>query len=397
MYFRLMGMLTAFGSLAFASPTAMRCYADAPPEVAWRRVVDTIEDDAVLGVAVDGDDNVYVTGFTESDLAATNVGRSDVFISKYTAFGSELWTRQYGSSSFDDGADVAWDGGTTIYVAGDWQQWTYHLTRVDLDGNVLWTKQPIDLAGQENLVGKLAIAGDGSVYTASVYGPLIKHNENGEPDWTVNLRGGQGLAVDSQNVYVTGATEESGYAAQVSPSGETLWTAQFTGQGNAAAYSTHDDSLYVGGRAGSMALLRKYDSDGSLTWMREFAGVGGETQFAEINDVAIDSNGNVYVTGHTYGDLEHMNEGYADVFLRKYDPIGNVIWTWQYGDEFQNYGMSIAIGSGDRIFLGVTHNTSGPQHGEVIAFVPEPPAMTLCLMAACAALASWSRRTSRAK
>ena len=37
------------------------------------------------------------------------------------------------------------------------------------------------------------------------------------------------------------------------------------------------------------------------------------------NEIAIDSNNNIYITGHTQGDLDgNTNQGSYDVFLTKY-------------------------------------------------------------------------------
>ena len=68
------------------------------------------------------------------------------------------------------------------------------------------------------------------------------------------------------------------------------------------------------------AFLTKYDSSGVRQWTR-FIGTSG-TDWGQAVDV--DSAGNIYVTGSVSGsfDVKTYNGG-KDVFLAKYDSIGN--------------------------------------------------------------------------
>ncbi len=71
------------------------------------------------GIAVDSAGNFYVTGYTTGDLGSANLGSgSDAFLRKYTSAGTVLWTRQFGTSSNDEGNAVRIDDNNNIYVAG---------------------------------------------------------------------------------------------------------------------------------------------------------------------------------------------------------------------------------------------------------------------------------------
>jgi hypothetical protein len=64
-------------------------------------------------VSVDAQRNVYVAGQTGSTLPGqTSAGSSDAFLRKYDSAGTELWTRQFGTS----GPDVALS--TSVDAAG---------------------------------------------------------------------------------------------------------------------------------------------------------------------------------------------------------------------------------------------------------------------------------------
>jgi hypothetical protein len=61
---------------------------------AWNATFGTSETEFGLGTAVDGDENVYMTGFTRGNLTGTNAGDYDVFVVKFSANGTRVWTRQ---------------------------------------------------------------------------------------------------------------------------------------------------------------------------------------------------------------------------------------------------------------------------------------------------------------
>jgi len=78
--------------------------------------------------------------------------------------------------------------------------------------------------------------------------------------------------------------------------------------------------------------------------------------------VAVDSGGNVYVTGSTDGGLDgNTNAGLFDIFLGKYDSAGAKQWTRQLGTTANDYGMEVAVDSGGKVY--VTGYTGGGLDG----------------------------------
>ena len=67
----------------------------------------------------------------------------------------------------------------------------------------------------------------------------------------------------------------------------------------------------------------KYDSEGNELWVARYDGPASYDE--EPQDIAVDSSGNVYVTGYSYGD--DMSQDYATV---KYDSEGNELWVARY-------------------------------------------------------------------
>ena len=82
-----------------------------------------------IALAVDSQDNVYLTGSTQSNTvsltARTNSFASqaprqqEAYVIKYNALGKRLWARTIGGSGLDVGKAVAVDTDDNLYVAGD--------------------------------------------------------------------------------------------------------------------------------------------------------------------------------------------------------------------------------------------------------------------------------------
>jgi uncharacterized delta-60 repeat protein len=78
--------------------------------------------------------------------------------------------------------------------------------------------------------------------------------------------------------------------------------------------------------------------------------------------VAVDSSGNIYVTGYTDGGLdENSSSGKQDFFLTKYNSSGTKEWTKQQGSSADDFGNGVAVDSSDNIY--VTGATYGKLHG----------------------------------
>src|SRR2546426_439575 len=103
-----------------------------------------------VGIALDAS-GVYVSGSISGALPGqTSAGSGDAFLRKYDASGNVLWTRQFGSSDFDQADNVAVDA-SGAYVAGvtagafpgqtSAGSADAFVIKYDTSGNDLWTRQ----------------------------------------------------------------------------------------------------------------------------------------------------------------------------------------------------------------------------------------------------------------
>jgi hypothetical protein len=84
----------------------------------WTRQFGTSAFEEILGVSADGLGNVYVTGETLGSLAGLLSGTTDGFVRKYDDAGNELWTRQFGSDGSDDSRGISVDGLGNVFISG---------------------------------------------------------------------------------------------------------------------------------------------------------------------------------------------------------------------------------------------------------------------------------------
>ncbi len=204
-----------------------------------------------------------------------------------------------------------------------------------------------------------------------------------------------GVATDSSgNVYVTGGTKggldgntSAGntdlFVVKYNSSGTKQWTKQLGSSGLDSANGITIDSsgnVYVTGMtfggldwntsAGANDLfVVKYNSSGTKQWTEQLGSASSD--FA--NGVATDSSGNVYVAGVTYGGLDgNSNQDNADLFVVKYNSSGTKQWTKQYGTGEYDEARGVATDSSGNVYVvgGTKGNLNGISNsGRTDAFV----------------------------
>lgn len=209
------------------------------------------------------------------------------------------------------------------------------------------------------------------------------------PDWirqfgTSAHEGAWAVATDGLgSIYTTGITYGSFgathqgqadiFLTKHDASGNHLWTAQFGGPGYEQAFGVAADALgniFVSGYQVSTgnAILAKYDALGTQQWLKQ---VGTATSAEVSYAVAADGLGNAYLTGATTGSFGGTHAGGSDVFLSKYDSLGNAVWTRQLGTPGADEGWGVSVDSLGNVFIaGQTDGAlAGPHAGGFDTFV----------------------------
>jgi hypothetical protein len=95
------------------------------------------------------------------------------------------------------------------------------------------------------------------------------------------------------------------------------------------------------------AFVSKYDAAGSLLWTQQLGTAENDVSFAVSADVL----GNVYISGVTEGDLGGPNVGTVDAFVSKYDANGDLKWTRQLGNTFDDLSWGVSADDAGNVYI----------------------------------------------
>lgn len=271
-------------------------------------------------IAVDSQGNVVVAGSFERSVdfgggSLTSAGGDDVFVAKFSSSGTHIWSRRYGGSSDDFCESVTVDGAGDIVLAG------YFSGSADFGS------------------GLLTSAGGTDVF-------LAKYSSGGSPVWSQRFGStstDRGLAVDADN--------SNNYIVV----GYMVGTVDFGG-GPLTSVGLAD------------AFVAKFSSAGTHIWSKRFGGTSSDIAQA----VAVDSGGNVAVTGYFQGTAnfggQNLNSaGANDVFAARYDVNGGHVWSVAWGSSSEDRGSGVATDSQGNVVVTGTFTNSVNFGGGAIA------------------------------
>jgi uncharacterized delta-60 repeat protein len=331
----------------------------------WTRTYNGVGNinDVANATFVDAQGNVYVTGYSGNNSPAF----TDYTTIKYDPAGTQLWIAHYNGplNGTDRANAITVDQAGNVYVTGgsdgSSSREDYATIKYDANGNQLWATR-YDGTGTgtkfiEDVATAIAVDASGNVYvTGWSYNDTpyrdedyvtIKYDSNGNQVWEARWTSNNGtdiaraLAVDSAgNVYVTGYSTTADFVTidyttiKYNSSGSLQWAVQYNGPGNgqddatALAVDTSGNvyvtgSSYGGAVSGNDYATVKYNSSGVQQWVSRytFSGAGGDAAVA----LALESSGDVIVTGTSAGSGSGN-----DIATVKYNSSGVQQWATRY-------------------------------------------------------------------
>jgi hypothetical protein len=98
--------------------------------------------------------------------------------------------------------------------------------------------------------------------------------------------------------------------------------------------------------------IMKYSPLGVLQWSKRIGG----SSYDKAYSVAVDSSGNVIVTGYFGGTADFgggtlTSAGFYDIFLAKYSSSGGYLWSKSFGSTTIDIGYGLTVDSTNNIIL----------------------------------------------
>jgi hypothetical protein len=278
----------------------------------WSKAFGASGVDEGIGIAVDSSGNVLVTGYFAGTInfggtALTATGDKDVFVVKFDSAGNHLWSKRFGGPAGTTamGLDIAADATGNMVLTG------FYMTTIDFGGGALTSTTSL----KSLFIAKLDTGG-GHLWSKAYPPSVVAQQANS-------------LSLDAAgNVIVTGFFNGT---INFGPDSSTLLTA-----------AGNSDMFVV-----------KLNSAGVFQWSKRY----GAANFDAGRGVAVDANGNIFLTGEFSGAVDFgggvLTGQSQDVLVVKLDPTGAHLWSKRIGGATVDVGRYIAVDkSGSLAFTG---------------------------------------------
>ena len=292
----------------------------APPAFLWAESGGSDGYDGATDLAVDIDGNIVVTGYydgiaTFGSYTLNPSGAGDIYIAKYSNTGTVLWAVSAGGTSYDQPYSVTTDNLGNVIVTGIF------------NGVAIFGTTTLNSFGGYD------------IFTA-------KYNSDGIFQW---VRQGGGQSYDY------------GYEVTADNQNNIIVTGTYTQFATFGPFTVQSGNPY-----GDIYVV-KYDQSGTEQWVRTAINATGGQSFYNLSyGVRTDNNDNVFITGSfsnviTFGDSTSIRDTTLvsswdgtdqDIFLAKYDALGNFNWALQVISDSSNsysYGRDIRIDKDNNI------------------------------------------------
>jgi hypothetical protein len=152
---------------------------------------------------------------------------------------------------------------------------------------------------------------------------------------------------------IAGDSDNLSNSIQVDASGNSYITGYFSGTtdfdpgpGTATLMSNGQSDIFIA----------KYDAGGNYLWAINIGGTADDNG----NSIQVDASGNVHVTGYFQatadfdpgaGTVNLTSAGGYDIFMAKYDNLGNYIWAQAIGGTGNDIGNALQLDGAGNVYL----------------------------------------------
>lgn len=364
------------------------------PNWAWAKSAGGTYSDFGLSNTMDANGNLYATGrfgnsnITFGSITLSSSGQNDIFIVKYNSGGNVLWAKAIGGADDEQGSCIAVDANGNLYITGYFESATLIFGSITLsNANASGGSGDIFIAKYDSLGNAIWAKSAGST-NYNDYSNGVTVDRDGNPIITGYF---QSLAITFDNFNLTNSGIGNIFVTKYDSSGNTLWAISANGAPDVSGYSIASDTngnIYVTGMFDSPNVIfnnitlvntnivdgtadffiAKIDSTGNIIWAKSAGGFATEYSYS----IKVDLDGNTYIAGYfqslninfvgaTLTNSDTTNNTY-DVFVAKYDSLGNIIWANSALGIDSDFGIGLTLNNSRNSYI------TGAFYSATIAF-----------------------------
>ena len=342
----------------------------------WAKRITGAGTEAGYAIKCDNAGNVYVAGDYAGSASldtfnlSSNGGSQDIFIAKLTSAGTVSWLKTMGSNASNDHVNgIAVDGSNNLYLTGEYSGNAsfgngFSLTSIN---HPIYGSSIDCFTAKFNTSGICQwAAGGGSIGTDRSYDIDVDASGNsyitGFYQNNATFSGGVLNASGPVDVFVAGYNASGTLNllfSAASPDYEAGYSIALDGLGNFyitglhAGYLTFD-TITVTPEGSYDMFLAKYSITGDVQWVQSTL----SSQWESGEAVAVDDKGNPYVSGTVYhGGTSMFNEiymtslGYHDPVIVKYNRFGEFQWATRGGSYDYDGPLDMAIADSGKVYV----------------------------------------------
>jgi hypothetical protein len=313
-------------------------------EFQWAKKLNELYDGGASDIVIDKNNNIFITG-NLSDYNQDGNGNG-FYLAKYNTSGIQAWYNSYGFGFYIKQAfGIATDNLGNLFISGRYMQTMTlgsttmkasatldmdgFISKLDVNGNVIWAKQLTSPGQGQDELRSIAVDVENNIYTigkvdsTAIVGnisiPLldkksktviIKYDQNGNPLWAKTSNIGQQynqqkiLTGNDGNIYFAGCF----YSAMKL------------------------DTIIITGFGSNDAFIGCIDINGTIKWLKGFGG----SQDDGLGGIVTNSNNDIFVAGEfsasaVFGNATLTSSGRGDIFLAKFKkcdpPKANIVYS----------------------------------------------------------------------
>ena len=306
------------------------------------------------------------------------------------------WVAQIGGSQMDGATDLCLDHEGNVIIAGYYDgrldvdpgheyEYLEHLdgrdayvVKLNPDGGLIWA---IGLVGQEdNTINDIQVDDQGYIYVAgSFYGDIdvdpgnevLRFNSKGQSDVFICKYHPNGQLVWAKEI----GNHKYNFcnAFKIDESGNVWISINFSqtidcdpNEAVVTLESFNDRYDFF---------LLKLNTEGEFEWVQHFEG----ESYENATDIDLDSQGNLYLSGYFYGNIDldptdqeamFYSKGGDDLFICKLNPFGNLLWAYSLGGDEDDVATNLRLDRSGHYYISGTYN-------DIVDFDPGPGELNL--------------------